>query len=104
MSAILFLITATLTVASVSWEAYNIIVMHQFEPGMPQINSKCEITQKFAKFLPANQVHYTIGNDIYVGWVAGFIALITCVALLFGGCNSDDDEDEYEDQYTMVST
>ena len=39
MSAILFLITATLTVASVSWEAYNIIVMHQFEPGMPQLNS-----------------------------------------------------------------
>ena len=46
MSAILFLITATLTVASVSWEAYNIIVMHQFEPGMPQINSKYEDTQK----------------------------------------------------------
>ena len=39
MSAILFLITATLTVASVSWEAYNIIVMHQFVPGMPQLNS-----------------------------------------------------------------
>ena len=52
----------------------------------------------------ANQVHYTIGTDIYVGWVAGFIALITCVALLFGGCNSDDDEDDYEDNYNMVST
>merc|ERR1712193_93856 len=86
MAAALFFITCVLSVSSVSWEAYNIIVRHQFEPGMPQMN--------------LNTVHYTIGMDIYIGWVAGFLCLLVSVALCFGGCNADDEEEKYNN-YNM---
>ena len=37
---------------------------------------------------------YTLGGDIYVGWVAGSLAMISGGLVLFDGCREVDDVDE----------
>lgn len=42
-----------------------------------------------------NNIHYTIGHDIYIGWSAAIAAFVVAGALLFGACNTNE-EDDYE--------
>jgi len=80
-SSLCFLACGALVMGAISWEAYNIIVLHQFEPGMSA---------------PIyNNIHYTIGHDIYIGWSAAIAAFVVAGALLFGACNTNE-EDDYE--------
>ena len=41
--------------------------------------------------------------DIYIAWASGFLVLIATVALFFSGCNTDDEDDGYE-EVTFVAT
>ena len=51
----------------------------------------------------SNQVYYTIGRDIYIGWVAGVLGAIAGGLLLCGGFQQDE-ELQYATNDTMVST
>ena len=41
-SSLCFLASGALVMGAISWEAYNIIVLHQFEPGMSAPICKCK--------------------------------------------------------------
>lgn len=49
----------------------------------------------------SGQVYFTLGTDIYIGWVAGSLGLISGVLFLMSGCKLEE-ENEYEGDTTMV--
>lgn len=48
----------------------------------------------------SGQVYFTLGTDIYIGWVAGSLGLISGVLFLMSGCKLEE-ENEYEGDTTM---
>ena len=48
-------------------------------------------------------VPYTLGPDIYVGWVAGSLCLISAGLLIFDSCRTQEDEDEFDETVDKVS-
>ena len=49
-------------------------------------------------------VPYTLGPDIYVGWVAGSLSLISAGLLIFDSCRAQEDDDELDDTIDKVSS
>ena len=45
----------------------------------------------------SNTIYYTLGNDIYIGWVAALLALISGALFVCSGCREEEDDDEYDD-------
>ena len=45
----------------------------------------------------SNTIYYTLGNDIYIGWVAALLALISGALFICSGCREEEDDDEYDD-------
>ena len=47
-------------------------------------------------------IPYTLGPDIYVGWVAGSLCLIAAGLLVYDSCQTPEDEDELDDTTDKV--
>ena len=45
-------------------------------------------------FRSGSNIVYTIGADIYVGWVTGVAALIAGCIMIFTSCNNDEYDDD----------
>lgn len=67
-------------------------------------NSKCHISDNHEhSLLGGVTLHYTLGRDIYIGWVSGLLTSVAAVCLLCGSCNEDEVEDAPYETGTKVS-
>ena len=47
-------------------------------------------------------IGFTLGPDIYVGWVSGTFALVAGALLIYAGCREEIDDDAEMDKVWMV--
>ena len=48
-------------------------------------------------------IGFTLGPDIYVGWVSGTFALVAGALLIYAGCREEIDDDAETDKVWMIT-
>ena len=107
----MFIACGLCALAAVSWAASIIIkdnqmtwVTHTGGRGGQPGNTIVKHAQRASimkvlktRISGSNTIYYTLGNDIYIGWVAALLALISGALFVCSGCREEEDDDEYDD-------
>ena len=55
----------------------------------------------YRDYIGFNAIHFTLGPDLYVGWISSIFGLVTGALLIMGGCGNDE-ENDFEETYPVA--
>lgn len=90
LAGVCYVVTAICIMAAASWSASHTLKDSKWDYGI--VNTA------------GYNIIYTIGADIYIGWVTGVTALIAGCIMIFTSCKNDEyDDDEMEYNTTQYA-
>ena len=55
----------------------------------------------YRDYIGFNAIHFTLGPDLYVGWISSIFGLVTAALLIMGGCGNEE-ENDFEETYPVA--
>ena len=87
-SGVVFIIVSIMTLTAVSLEASKIV-------------TKSNQIIDYRDYIGFNAIHFTLGPDLYVGWISSIFGLVTGGLLIMGGCGNTE-ENDFEETYPVA--
>jgi len=87
-SGVVFIIISIMTLTAVSLEASKIV-------------TKSNQIIDYRDYIGFNAIHFTLGPDLYVGWISSIFGFVTGGLLIMGGCGNNE-ENEFEETYPVA--
>lgn len=80
--------------AAASWSASHTLKDSKWDYGIVTAGTLPQALDGVIRLCSGSNIVYTIGADIYVGWVTGVAALIAGCIMIFTSCNNDEYDDD----------